>query len=218
MNHLFVRECSQTQWWKEIGQVHHHEEPAIVIEKALLKWLPFPAMDIRVIPLKFFICLKVFFGIGMMMFSRPWFGVSFWFRTAFVISRIAECKKLPLYFTASAVIASSEPDNLLFFIDFIAFKSFAFVKFDIFIFRCCGVSGMFDVSIRSLELFKSSSEYFPHSSTISSQFAGGSLFLLFRSVALFMVDFPDMSLFMKNTLSGCFRVAASSASAQFCYR
>ena len=94
----------------------------------------------------------------MMMFSRHYFGVSFWFRTVFVNSRIAECKETTPYFKASAVIASSEPGGLSFFIDFIAVMSSSFVKFDMFIFRSCDASGMFDVSTRSLELFKSSSK------------------------------------------------------------
>ena len=68
-------------------------------------------MNIRVIPLKSFICFEAFLGIGMMMFLRHCFGVSFWFRTAFFISRIAECKESPPYVKASAVIASSEPSS-----------------------------------------------------------------------------------------------------------
>ena len=109
-------------------------------------------MDISFIPLKSFICFEAFFGIEMMMFSRHCFGVFYWFRTAFVI--LAECKVSPPYFKGSAVIASSEPGDLSFFIDFIAAMCSSFVKFDIFIFRSCDASGMFDVSTRSLELFK----------------------------------------------------------------
>ena len=95
--------------------------------------------------------------------------------------------------------------------------SSSFVKFDIFIFRSCGASGMFDVSKRSLELLKSSSKYFPHSSTNSSLFTGGSPLLLFMFVALFVIDFVK-SLMMENTLDYWFRVCASSASTHVCRR
>ena len=97
----------------------------------------------------------------MMIFSRHCLGVSFWFRTAFFISRIAECKELPPYFKVSAVRASSEPNDLVFFYRFYCSYEFFFCEVDIFIFRSCGASAMFDVSTRSLELFNSSSKYFP---------------------------------------------------------
>ena len=101
----------------------------------------------------------------MVTFSCYCFGVCFWFRTALVILRIAECKESPPYFKAFAVIASSGPDDLSFFIDFIAVMNSSFVKFDMFMFRICDASGMFDVSTKSLELFKTSSKYFSHFST-----------------------------------------------------
>ena len=167
----------------------------------------FPAIGIRVIRgIKSFICFEAFFGIEMMMFPRHCFGVSVWFRTPSVISRTAECKESPRYFKSSTVIVLPEPGDLLFFIDFIAVMSSSFVKFGVPIFRSYGASGMFDVSTRSLELFKSSSIYFSHSSTNSSLFAGGSQFLLFTFVALFATDFPVMCLMMKNGLDDWFRV------------
>ena len=89
--------------------------------------------------------------------------------------------------------------------------------FDILIFRSCGASGMFDVYSRSLELFQSSSKYFPHSSN-SSLFTGGSTFHLLTFVTRFVIDFPVMSLMMENPFYVWFRVAASLASTDFCCR
>ena len=74
---------------------------------------------------------------------------------------------------------------------------------------------MFDVSTRPLKLFKSSSEYFLHSSTNSSLFVRESPFLLFTFVALFVVNFLVMSLMMENIIDDCFRVAAFSVSTHF---
>ena len=159
----------------------------------------FSTMDIRFIPLKSFICFEAFLEIGIMMFSRHCL------RSLFVLVLrllLPACKESPLYFKASVIIASSEPGDLVFFLDFIAVVSSSFVKFDVFMFRSCSTSGMFDVSARLLELSKSSSKYFFHSFTNSSVFAGGSPFLLFTFVALFMVDFPVILLcfFDFNTL------------------
>ena len=159
-------------------------------------------MGTRVVPLKSFICFEAFLGIGMKMFSRHCFGVSFWFRAVFFISRIAECKKSLSYFKASTVITSSEPGNLSFFIDFIAVMSSSFKKFDIFIFRSCGAFGMFDVSTKSLELFKSSSKYFPHSSINSSLFAGGSPFLFFHVYCTVSL-YKKIKFSIKDFLSKC---------------
>ena len=88
----------------------------------------FPAIDISIIPLESFIRFEAFLGIGMMMFS------------CHVLESLSS-SKLPLLFQElqnvknchSAVIASSERGDLLFFIDFIAVMSSSFVTFDILI-------------------------------------------------------------------------------------
>ena len=168
----------------------------------------FPAMDIRFIPLKSFICFEAFLEIGIMMFSQHCLKSLFGLGLRLLLPA---CKESPLHFKASVIIASSEPGDLLFFIDFIAVVSSSFVKFDVFMFGSCSTSGMFDVSARLLELSKSSSKYSSHSFTNSSLFAGGSPFLLFTFVTLFMVDFPVILLcfFGFNTLADNYACGSS---------
>lgn len=178
----------------------------------------FPAMGVRLVSLQPFICFEASLRMGMTTLSHHCLGVSFCFRTVFVISRNSECKVSPKYFIASVVIASSELGDLFFFLDFIAFIRFFlfFVKLYIFISRSSRDFGIFDVSTGSLKLFKSSQKRFSHSFIDSSLFAAESPFLLFTFVALLAVNFPVVSLTMENTLDDCFCVAVSMASTYFC--
>ena len=90
--------------------------------------------------------------------------------------------------------------------------SSSFVKFD------SDASEIFGVSTKSLELLKISSKCFLHSCTNSSLFAGGSPFLFFTFVALFVVTFSVMSLMIENSLNDWIHVAACSNLTHFCCR